>query len=237
MKDLIKLDDIQKKFWDHVVISNHCWTWNGQQNKSGYGVLYYGLKQYYAHRFSALIHGWHIPHGKEVHHTCKTRNCVNPGHFQFVSHSENMRLINEPDFLNTDYYEDAQWQDYKLTYDLLPNNLQCIVALCEDMAAFDRVGRLDAIKKMLEINRFYDNKLIKIPETVKENFYFDENYDQIIIEPFKRKYFLILKHTMDDFGISLGEIEILLSKPLDVNLKKYLDRWKDVLFSPLPVLL
>lgn len=55
-----------------------CWLWQKFVNKHGYpsGRVY---RLYYER-----AHG-PIPDGHDVHHTCKTRHCVNPDHLEAVS--------------------------------------------------------------------------------------------------------------------------------------------------------
>ncbi len=65
-----------------------CWIWQGFVGKNGYA-----LKQLAKYR--SLAHRWYyereygpIPTGKQVHHLCVVRRCVNPDHLLAVSKEE-----------------------------------------------------------------------------------------------------------------------------------------------------
>lgn len=61
-----------------------CWDWIGHVNSCGYGQFKVAGRAVYAHRFSYLLEHGPIPDGKELHHTCERRRCVNPSHLQPV---------------------------------------------------------------------------------------------------------------------------------------------------------
>lgn len=197
-------DDLQEKFWDYVVQTNYCWLWNGTMNKFGYGYLYFDGHKHYAHRFSAQLHGWKIPIDKEVDHLCRQRTCVNPGHFRYISHSDNMKLISNKDHeINTS----------GIDFSTLSKEERLIYSLSSRLTAF---GGYSAMIKMFQINRFYKKSLIIKPTTKHELIKFED----IIIDPFKRKYFWHLHDVIKEYNSSLLETEILLDKPLTNNLKK-----------------
>ena len=82
------------------VAETGCWLWNGGKNGSGYGTIYLpGTGSVYAHRYFYEHFIGKIPAGLEIDHLCKTRECVNPGHLEAVTHEENMRR-KEADGLN-----------------------------------------------------------------------------------------------------------------------------------------
>lgn len=80
-------------FWDRVVKQEDgCWLWTGNTSR-GYGSV--TLEQYHtsAHRLSYLLtYGTPVPEGKEIHHTCGVRRCVNPDHMEVVTRKEHKRL-------------------------------------------------------------------------------------------------------------------------------------------------
>jgi hypothetical protein len=84
----------EQRFWAKVEKTGSCWLWTASVNaKTGYGR--FGPKHGQmmdAHRFSYLLAHGKIPPGADVHHTCHVRRCVNPGHLQAVSRSENLRM-------------------------------------------------------------------------------------------------------------------------------------------------
>jgi len=209
-------NELQEKFWSKVVQTNYCWLWNGRMNRSGYGLIDINSTTYYVHRFSAMIHGWSIPEGKEIDHICRTRNCINPGHFRFLTHRENMAMIYMGDLGEYNYSNTIHDQ-----YKKLSNNDKLIMTLAESMGNFEG---LISIKKMLEINRFYYSKLIVDPSDVCDKIQY--NSEEIIIQPYKRKYFWLINFWINKFNSSLSELEISLTKPFSDDLNKYYKNWE-----------
>lgn len=68
-----------------------CWNWTACLSRKGYGKFQVGGKGgcIEAHRVSFEIFYGIVPHGTEVHHTCRNRRCVNPNHFDLLSHRDN----------------------------------------------------------------------------------------------------------------------------------------------------
>ena len=180
-------------------------------NKFGYGQFPLNNKLVYAHRYSAFIHGHVIPDGKEIDHLCKIRACVNPGHFRYLTHSDNMKAIWDSDF--------EPEPDLTIDYSKLNNIEKCVVRLCESMSIF---GGLNAIKKMIHINRMFHYKLIT--NDLKNRYYTRcKNYDEFISKPFKIKYFFYFYLDITDHGFSFSEINSILDNPFSPNLEKYLE--------------
>lgn len=70
-----------------------CWTWTGSVTPGGYG-RYSGLLAHrimYEHHFGPIPD--HDVDGKRVcvDHLCRNRLCINPGHLELVTWSENLR--------------------------------------------------------------------------------------------------------------------------------------------------
>lgn len=74
-----------------------CWLWLGELNSAGYGRISQGSNhngtrvRSLAHRVSYELAKGPIPEGLELDHLCRVRCCVNPGHLEPVTRSENNR--------------------------------------------------------------------------------------------------------------------------------------------------
>lgn len=206
-----KTNDCHEEFWKHVIKTNYCWLWNGPQNITGYGLFRFQGKMELVHRFSARIHGWGKSIiNKEVDHRCRTRNCVNPGHFRYVTHKQNMQLINNPNMEISESF---------IKFSDLSREEQLYVSLSEQMGCFNGI---DDIKKMFAINRFYDKKLIVDCKTAMENCKY-ESYDYFVSGYFKYKYFAYLYETIKEYNFTLLEAEILVDQLPTDRIKKYMD--------------
>lgn len=64
------------RFWAKVDKGPTCWNWTAYRQRDGYGQI----KSKLAHRISYAMCVGPIPEGKQLHHTCKNKGCVNPGH-------------------------------------------------------------------------------------------------------------------------------------------------------------
>ena len=63
----------------------NCWEWEGNLWPAGYGRP---RRDVLAHRVSYEAFIEKIPEGKEIHHVCGNRKCVNPWHLMVVTRSE-----------------------------------------------------------------------------------------------------------------------------------------------------
>lgn len=83
-----------RKFLDKVKLlrTNECVLWPFGQNGDGYGVLWCNSRPHRAHRLVCReVNG--PPPFRRAHaaHTCGNRDCVNPQHIRWATHSENMQ--------------------------------------------------------------------------------------------------------------------------------------------------
>lgn len=76
----MELSDVQKeRFWAKVNKTDDCWLWTGSITRN-YGKITINYKPYLAHRVSYILSGNTIPDGLLLRHSCRSKNCVNPGH-------------------------------------------------------------------------------------------------------------------------------------------------------------
>jgi len=84
--------ETKDKFWRYVEKSldpEACWIWRGSTLR-GYGKHHTEGKTYIAHRFAWMLEHGEISLGKDLHHICGNRSCVNPAHLELLTHQENM---------------------------------------------------------------------------------------------------------------------------------------------------
>ena len=76
-----------------------CWMYQGTDNGQGYKLIYTNGKRQAAHRVMYCCVFGAIPVGKEIHHRCRKRGCVNPAHLEAVTHQENVAHTEAHDHL------------------------------------------------------------------------------------------------------------------------------------------
>lgn len=67
-----------------------CWLWEAAIDRGGYGRLWRGSNQAYAHRIAFELYKGPITFGKQLDHLCRVRHCVNPWHLDPVTAKENV---------------------------------------------------------------------------------------------------------------------------------------------------
>jgi hypothetical protein len=83
---------IEHRFISKISIGHPsgCWLWQAHINYLGYGAMRKDSQMVGAHRVSYEIFKGPIPHGHEIDHLCRVRNCVNPNHLEAVTKRENI---------------------------------------------------------------------------------------------------------------------------------------------------
>lgn len=70
-----------------------CWLWTGALDERGYGWFGYGTgRMTRAHIASYKNYRGAVPHGKELHHTCSMKSCINPDHLVALTRLEHKRV-------------------------------------------------------------------------------------------------------------------------------------------------
>lgn len=68
-----------------------CWIWQGGKDRLGYGLINRSEHQGVAHLWFWKMANGPVPEGLELDHLCRVRGCVNPDHFETVTHEENVK--------------------------------------------------------------------------------------------------------------------------------------------------
>jgi hypothetical protein len=71
--------------------ANGCWNWARCVNSHGYGYFRHNRRHVKAFVWSWERANGPVPHGLELDHTCRNRQCINPAHLEPITHRENCR--------------------------------------------------------------------------------------------------------------------------------------------------
>lgn len=77
-----------------IMLPNNCHGWTASRAGHGYPYISFNGKRQLVHRITHEQMFGPIPEGKEAHHECENKGCINPLHIRPVSHSENIKLSN-----------------------------------------------------------------------------------------------------------------------------------------------
>lgn len=106
---------LPQRFWDKVNKESErgCWLWIGLKNHKGYGVFKIHGKYVSAHRLIYKTIIGPIPHGLQIDHLCRVRNCVNPAHMEPVTSRENsLRSMITQSYINANQTHCPQAHPY-----------------------------------------------------------------------------------------------------------------------------
>lgn len=111
--------DVMEMLSGKVTVSDDgCWLFNGKLNADGYGSLCVGGAMVGAHRavVMALVHP-DVVKGMDVHHVCRVKNCVKPGHLVVCSRSVHNQIhagsFDSDDWLVDRHYKGRVVETYK----------------------------------------------------------------------------------------------------------------------------
>lgn len=72
---------------------SQCWTHTTSCSSSGYGQIMFQMKAWGLHAYSYWIHNGKpdIVNGNDVSHKCDNKECCNPTHLEYISHTKNVQ--------------------------------------------------------------------------------------------------------------------------------------------------
>lgn len=125
------------RFWakvDKTEEEGTCWNWLGARTIKGYGLMGFSSQgkshNFYAHRYSYILHKGEIPEGFFVLHECDNPSCVNPAHLSVGTAANNA----EDRTLRLRHNSSKQTQFKKLS----PQDLQDILTSTDTSHALAR---------------------------------------------------------------------------------------------------
>lgn len=78
---------MKHKLKPYIILENGCWLWRYSKDSKGYGTMWDKEtgKVRKSHRVFYENHIGIIPDGKQLHHKCENKSCVNPSHLEVVT--------------------------------------------------------------------------------------------------------------------------------------------------------
>jgi hypothetical protein len=85
-----------RQIWDWINKTDYCWLWLGSLDHDGYPnkISIDGGSRQRPYYILYEVKFGSVPPGYLLHHTCETRDCVNPDHIEPKSRGEHSRIHN-----------------------------------------------------------------------------------------------------------------------------------------------
>lgn len=85
----IYYDTVFERFMNRILVDEivGCWIWMGSTS-GGYGQFFFEGVLQKAHRVAFQLFGEKLEEGKDLHHNCEVKLCVNPAHVSQLTRSE-----------------------------------------------------------------------------------------------------------------------------------------------------
>jgi hypothetical protein len=103
----------------HRVPGSECWEWRWSGTPRGYGAVWSGGRQTYAHRKAYELFVGAIPDGMMVCHKCDNPKCCNPAHLFLGTQKDNMSDCVAKGRLTKGEHHGERNGRHKLTEDLV----------------------------------------------------------------------------------------------------------------------